>query len=150
MILDNLVNFKEYVKLHKRFEIVNNFLLNNLLENLEVGRHEIDGNNVYLSVQEYTTKLEETAKPEAHKKYIDVQILISGTEKIGYCPIQYTQQYSFYDEEKDIEFLIGEVEFLTATPDKFFIFFPQDAHMPSIAVGEQTSVKKAVFKIKID
>ena len=150
MILDNLENFKQYVKLHKRFEIVNDFLSNNSLENLEVGRHELDGDSVYVSVQEYTTKLESTAKPEDHKKYIDVQIVISGCEKIGYCPVTATKQYSFYEEDKDIEFLNGEVEFLTATPDKFFIFYPQDAHMPSIALGEQAVVKKAVFKVKID
>lgn len=150
MIVDNLVNFKDYLCLHNGFKIVSDFLNKNNLLALECGRYELDGDNVYLALQEYLTKPVETCKPEAHKKYIDIQIVISGEENIGYVEISNTSKYTEYDSEKDIEFLNGEVEFIKATPKNFFILFPQDAHMPSVAIKEPAEVKKAVFKIKVD
>ena len=150
MIIDTLENFGSYLCLHNNFKTVKEFLDNNDLKSLEVGRYELDGDNVYLSVQEYSSKIKDQAKPEAHKKYIDIQIVISGEELIGYANIKDTKPYSFYDADKDIEFLNGEVEFFNATENKFFILYPQDAHMPSIAVEKPALVKKAVFKVKVN
>lgn len=149
MIVDNLANFKNYLCLHKSFKLVADFLERNDLIALECGRYEIEGDDVYLALQEYETKTIEICKPEAHKKYIDIQIVITGEENIGYADIQNTSKYTDYDSEKDIEFLNGEIEFIKATPDNFFILFPQDAHMPSVAIAEPIGVKKAVFKIKV-
>ncbi len=150
MIVDTLENFEKYLHINNRFKIVNDYLKNNDVTNLPSGKYELDGTNVYLIVQEYTTKLEQSAKPEAHKKYIDIQIVLNGIEKIGYTDISNTKQYTFYDTDKDIEFLTGDVEFKEATPGRFFVFYPEDAHMPSIAVNEPSLVKKAVFKIKVN
>lgn len=149
MIVDNLDNFETYICLHKGFKLVYDFLVRNDLKSLECCRYEIDGNNVYLSLQQYQTKMQEICKTEAHKDYIDIQIVVSGEENIGYANILNTSKNTEYDSVKDIEFLNGEVDFIKATPDNFFILFPQDAHMPSVAITHPVEVKKAVFKIKV-
>ena len=150
MIVDVLDNFINYLHLHKKFEIVNDYLKNNNLKDMPVGKYEIDGNDVYLALQEYNSKPEIGAKAEAHKKYIDIQIVVEGSEKIGYTDKSNTKPCTFYDTDKDIEFLDGAVDFTEARPGMFFIFYPKDAHMPSIAINEPTVVKKAVFKVKVD
>jgi len=56
-----------------------------------------------------------------------------------------------YDENRDIEFFsVKESKSLLATPDKFFIFFPSDAHKPGLIAGKADSVKKIVIKLRID
>lgn len=149
MIVDNIANFNKYLSLHKDFKQVADFLKQNDLKTMDCGKYEIDGSNVYLALQQYQTKPQDICKPEAHKNYIDIQIVVSGEENIGYADILNTSKCTEYDSEKDIEFLNGEVEFIRATPDKFFILYPQDAHMPSVAINNPSDVKKAVFKIKL-
>ena len=150
MIVDVLDNFSNYLHLHKKFGIVNEYLNNNNLKDMPVGKYEIDGTDVYLALQEYNSKPESGSKAESHKKYIDIQIVVEGIEKIGYTDKSNTKPCTFYDTEKDIEFLDGAVEFSVAKPGIFFIFYPKDAHMPSIAIDQPAFVKKAVFKVKID
>ena len=149
MIVDNIKNFDLYVCVHRHFNLVRDFIEKNDLSQLDIGRHDILGDEVYLSLQEYETKSKESAKAESHKKYIDIQMVISGDELIGYADVSKSSQYTFYDEQKDFQLLNAEVDFIKADNSNFFVFFPQDVHMPSIAVTEPSSVKKAVFKIKI-
>lgn len=147
MIVDDLQNFGQYIKLNKKFEKVWDFLKENNLNDMPAGRHEIDGSNLYLNIDEYETK--ETSVPEAHRKYADIQIIINGYEKIGYAPFHTGKTETEYNEERDIEFLYADCEYLKATSGRFFIFYPQDIHQPCISDGEKVHVKKAVFKIKL-
>lgn len=149
MIVDKIKNFGLYICVHKHFQLVKDFIEKNDLSKLECGRYDILDDEVYLSVQEYETKVKDSAKAESHKKYIDIQMVLSGEELIGYTDISKSSQYTFYDEHKDIQFLNAEVDFLNANSSNFFVFFPQDVHMPSMSVVEPAMVKKAVFKIKI-
>lgn len=150
MIIDNLDNFDMYCKLNNSFKIVKDFLSSNDLSGMECGRYELDGDKIFLSLQTYDTKLEKDCMPEAHRKYLDIQLVVSGQEKIGYVPLSTTSPSIPYDEKNDIEFLNGISEFLLAKPGSFFVFYPQDAHTPSVAISEPQKVKKAVFKIKLN
>lgn len=147
MIIDNLKNFNNYIKLHKNFEQVEKYL--EKIKEFEPGRHEIDGNNLYVNIDEYVTKNVSESKPEAHRKYIDIQIVLSGNEKIGYANINSGKSIAEYNNEKDIEFLDANCEYIKADSSRFFIFFPEDIHHPCISDGEKSHIIKAVFKIKI-
>lgn len=147
MIIDNLENFHKYIKLHNGFGKVEKFL--DKIGGLNSGSYEIEGKNIYVNIDEYSTKNLSESKPEAHKKYIDIQIVLSGYEKIGYASINSGKSVIEYNEEKDIEFLDADCEYMKANPGKFFIFFPEDIHHPCISDGEKSNIKKAVFKIKI-
>lgn len=147
MIIDKLENSESYVSLNKNFKTVFEYVKNNDLSAMECGTHEIDGKNLFFNLQEYETK--PVQKLEAHKKYIDIQIVVKGEEFMGYTNIKNTEVTEEYDEERDVMFLSGEVDKVKATEGTFVVFFPFDAHMPSLSVTEPKYAKKAIFKILI-
>lgn len=113
---------------------------------IEDGRHEIN-ENMYVNVQTYQTK--DDALFEAHRDYIDIQYVIEGEEKIGVTPYSQCTEAITYDKEKDIEFLNGHGEFYPLHKGEYMILYPQDAHKPSISLNNQSTVRKAVVKVKI-
>jgi YhcH/YjgK/YiaL family protein len=141
-----------YFKNKERWAKAFGFLKNNDLSKLEVKRYDIDGDNLYASVNEYMTKNEETAKFEAHRKYIDIQYIISGKEIMNIAPLKTTKEVlTPYDATKDIEFItVDKIVNCKADPSNFFIFFPDDAHRPSLKDGVNSMVRKIVVKLKVD
>ncbi|MCR5262168.1 MAG: YhcH/YjgK/YiaL family protein [Candidatus Gastranaerophilales bacterium] len=147
MIVDDLKNFDLYLDLNKNFKKVSDFLTKNDLSDMPTGSYELDGRNIYVNIDEYETK--QSSFPEAHRNYLDIQIILKGHEKIGYADYKTGKTEIAYNPEKDIEFLSADCEFLKAYKGRFFIFYPQDIHQPCITDGEKSNVKKAVFKIKL-
>ena len=148
MIIDTLDNLKNYIALNKGFVVVADYLSTHNLEEMQCGRYEIEGNNIYFNLQEYETK--PVQKLEAHKKYIDIQIVIKGEEYMGYTNINNTKVVEEYNREKDVMFLEGKVDKLKADNKTFLIFYPNDAHMPALCEKSPQKVKKAIFKIVVE
>ena len=147
MIIDVLENSEKYISLHKDFKLVFDFLKNNDISTLKCGKHQLRGDEVFFNLQEYETK--HTQKLEAHKKYIDIQVLAVGEEYMGYTNINNTTLSEEYNDEKDVMFLNGNVDKVKANSKTFVIFYPEDAHMPALAIDEERWVKKAIFKILV-
>ena len=146
MIIDNLTNSEKYIALHKDFKLVFDFLKENNLETMNCGKNiQLRGEEVFFNLDEYETKT--TQKLEAHKKYIDIQVVITGEEYMGYTNIDNTTVSEEYDEKRDVMFLNGNVDKVLATNKNFIVFYPEDAHMPALSVNEPKKVKKAIFKI---
>ena len=124
------------------------FLKNNDLAKLAPGKYPIDGDNVYSSVTDDPTKDYDVSKWESHKKYIDLQYVISGEEKIGVAPVADVKVTEPYDAEKDIEHYSGPGKTYDAKPGTFFLFFPGTAHRPNITTGGNKTDKKIVIKIR--
>ncbi|MFN8241318.1 MAG: YhcH/YjgK/YiaL family protein [Bacteroidales bacterium] len=153
---DASINKKElaqaYYKNKERWDKAFNFLAGARLDTMSTGRHDIDGNNLYVSISDYNTKAREEARFEAHEKYIDIQYVASGTEFMGLAPAAAVDSVlQTYDPAKDIKFVrvTGSSEF-KADPGRFFIFFPSDMHRPGLADGEKAMVRKVVVKVKVD
>lgn len=106
-------------------------------------------NGLFYSLSEYTSKDISEAKLEAHRKYIDIQFIVSGEEKIGYKFNNELQIASEYNEETDLKFFDGYGELFTLKKNHFAVFFPQDAHAPQIAVDEPSNVIKVVVKVPV-
>jgi YhcH/YjgK/YiaL family protein len=152
---DESINKEEFIRQYsvnpERWQKAFRFLGGTDLKTIAVGRYELEGNDLYVNISEYITKDEKDAKCEAHHQYVDIQYLISGEEKISVVPLADTKDATPYDEEKDIYFMQPDYDkYYLATPDRFFIFFPGDAHRPSVKVKENAPVKKAVVKLKIN
>ena len=146
MIIDNLTNAEKYMSLHKDFKLVFDFLKTHNLETMECAKNiQLRGNEVFFNLDEYETK--PTQKLEAHKKYIDIQVVVTGEEYMGYTNIENTIVTEEYDEKRDVMFLNGNVDKVLATNKNFIIFYPEDAHMPALSVTTPQKVKKAIFKI---
>jgi YhcH/YjgK/YiaL family protein len=141
-----------YFKNKERWAKAFKFLKGNDLTKLELKRYDIDGDNLYATVSEYLSKNEETAKFEAHRKYIDIQYVIVGREVMNIAPITTVKEVlTPYDASKDIEFItVDKIVNYKASPANFFIFFPSDAHRPGIKDGVNSSVRKLVVKLKLD
>ena len=77
-----------YFRNTARWEKAFKFLKNNDLAKLELKRYDIDGDDLFATVSEYMSKNEETTKFEAHRKYIDIQYVISGKEIMNIAPLK--------------------------------------------------------------
>ena len=141
-----------YFRNTARWEKAFKFLKNNDLAKLELKRYDIDGDDLFATVSEYMSKNEETTKFEAHRKYIDIQYVISGKEIMNIAPLKTVKDVvTQYDATKDIEFMTAdEVINYTASPSNFFIFFPSDAHRPGLKFKVNSPVRKIVIKVKAD
>jgi len=141
-----------YFRNRERWDKAFLFLKNNDLMKLELKRFDIDGDNLFVTISEYTTKNFDDAKYEGHKKYIDIQYVVSGTEIIGIAPAsQISLVTDEYNAGNDIAFYtVGKGKDMKATPGTFFIFLPNDIHRPGVAAGENSIVRKIVIKVKID
>jgi YhcH/YjgK/YiaL family protein len=140
-----------YFKNQDRWDKAFHYLKTADLHSLEVGRHEIDGDNVFALRADYMSKEKHEVPFEIHKKYVDLQYLISGIEIMSITSeINKAEIIMPYDETIDKEFLaIDESPHYVATPEKFFLFFPSDLHRTDIKLFENSPVKKIVVKIKL-
>jgi biofilm protein TabA len=151
MIYDSLNNFGMYLCLHPHFTGVLAFLKTHegILSDLMPGSYDINSRGAFASVSEYESKPESEGFLEYHRKYIDIQIIIEGREKIGVAQKDNCRDQG-YLEEKDLGKLEGASDFILLDTSNFAIFFPQDAHMPQISCSDQRGkVKKVVFKIPV-
>jgi biofilm protein TabA len=120
---------------------------------VEPGRYEIEGAAIFALVQEYRTAPKGEKKPEAHRKYIDIQYIHQGAEIIGYVLENPANEIS-EDRlaEKDVlnfKTVQNEMD-LILTQGMYAILFPQDIHRPGCHFGEGGNVKKVVLKISKD
>lgn len=154
MIKDNIKNANLYYSLSPLIEAGLKYLEYTDFPKVECGKYEISGNDVYAIVQEYTSKVKEEGRFEAHKKYIDIQYVIKGSELMGYGEISNFDEATEYSEEKDLVFLEPKntclKDFITTGEREFVIFCPSDAHMPSIAIDTPNYVKKVVVKVAVN
>jgi YhcH/YjgK/YiaL family protein len=140
-----------YFKNKDRWDNAFNYLKTTDLQSLEVGRHEIDCDNVFALIAEYITKEEHEIQFETHKKYVDLQYLISGIEQMSITSeIDKAEILTPYNENIDKEFFtVSESSHYVATPERFFLFFPADLHRTDIKLYENSPVKKIVVKVKL-
>ena len=130
------------------------FLQRAVNEDLPDGRVTIDGSAVYALVQSYESRAEnDNPTFEAHRRYVDIQYIVSGSEVLGWAPLDELSVTVPYDGEKDA--LLGTVPPEAATLIRFaagqaIVLYPTDAHAPGLAAGEPGPVKKTVVKIALD
>lgn len=142
---------KHQAQYPERWKAAFEYLKKTDLSKLAPGEYDIIGREVYAIVSEYAPKEEAECNFEAHRKYIDFQYLISGTERMGVTTLDKVVPIDEYDEGKDIVFFKPDAPavYEVATPDLFYVFFPEDPHRPSIKNEDGVTVKKIVIKIKV-
>ena len=147
MIFDSLKNSGLYEGLNPRFARAFEYLKTTDLAALEAGIHEIDGKNIYANVQERPLKRPEDAKLEVHNSYIDIQVVVRGTESFGWSERRNcTHPEGEFNAEKDIQFFADDKQTVyTLREGQFTILFPEDAHAPMIGEG---NIKKIIVKVK--
>ena len=119
-------------------------------DTVECGKYIVD-DGMYYMVQEYETKYPEEARYEAHQKYIDIQYMIQGVERMEFADTPKLKVAETYDEDRDVVFLETPkvVDACIVEAGDYRIFYPEDAHRPGLCVGEPSKVKKIVVKVRI-
>ncbi|MDO4299047.1 MAG: YhcH/YjgK/YiaL family protein [Lachnospiraceae bacterium] len=114
----------------------------------EVGRYEFEGG--YLMVQKGETKPLDEGTFEAHRKYIDVQILLEGCEEVAWKPLSELTSVIPYDEAKDAERFDGTKEnTMLISGGMFYAAYPKDGHKPVSHSKEKHTFTKIVMKLPV-
>jgi YhcH/YjgK/YiaL family protein len=151
MIIDHVRNASLYRGVTKRIALAFDFISRTDLAGLADGKQALDGDNVFALIQSYNTNPIEKGLWEAHKKYIDVQFVVSGIELMGHVDIAQMTVSKAYDDKDDYHLLTGKGNHMIMHAGDFTVFFPQDVHMPCMAVDNKPApVKKVVVKVRVD
>ena len=148
MILDTIDNYHLYQSINERIAKGFDFLRNTDLDAIPSGKHDIDGDTIFVLVQEYQTKPLAECKLESHKKYIDIQYVIRGEEFMG-ITTKNNQKILEVNEDKDYTFYEGSTSLVRVSKGMFTIFFPDDLHQPCVQTEFASEVNKVVIKVLI-
>lgn len=149
MIIDHINNINNYSQLNSPVRRALEIIRDTDFDALENRTYEVDGRNLFFFIQSFETQpVNDT--PEAHRKYIDVQYIISGKEIFGVGQVDAMTEEVEAKPENDIWFYHGPMDSVTLTEGMFAVFFPNDAHAPCVSPAEgANTVRKCVFKVRI-
>lgn len=148
MIFDTLTNVDNYKGLGRVYTALK-FLSETDFSKIELGRYELDGDNIFYMVQSYDTDPSKTVS-EAHRKYIDIQFMVEGEEIIGVADISSEKELTEAKEENDVWFYNCKTEPLTLSAGKYMVLYPNDLHCPGVATnGKALTCRKVVVKVKV-
>ena len=147
MILDTLQNRELYYFLSPRLRQAFEWLDHTDVASLEVGRHDIDGDDIFVNVSELDLRPRSEAALELHREYIDIQVVFGGEEEFGWSPKSaVASPRAEFDIERDIQFFLDTPQtFYTVREGQFTILTPEDAHAPMLGSGH---VRKLIFKVR--
>jgi YhcH/YjgK/YiaL family protein len=149
MIFDSTSNIEKYAKLHPLFPQAFEYIKNTDLRKLTNGRHMILEDDLFVIIQRGSGQTKEESKLECHRKYIDIQLLLDGTDEMGWKSLADCQApIDEFNTAKDVQFFNdAPLNWLTIPANKCCIFFPEDAHSGMIS---EHHLHKAVFKIAVN
>ncbi|MBP3318908.1 MAG: YhcH/YjgK/YiaL family protein [Ruminiclostridium sp.] len=149
MIYDSLNHIDAYRGIHPGVWKGLELLRDTDFTKVEDGRYELDGENLFYFIQTYENNpANET--PEAHKKYIDIQCVLTGKERMDVGALEDMTEEVEGRPDNDIWFYRGPMDSVTLSPGKFAVLWPGDAHAPGIAIGTTEQVRKCVVKVKVE
>ncbi len=148
MIFSALSQSDRYADLHPLFQRAFDYIRDTDLFGLAPGRYNIVGNDLIAIVEQVPGKTREMARLECHRNYIDIQLVLDGTDEMGWKPLaDCLNPVSDYSGDKDIQFFHdAPASWIATPPDHFCIFFPEDAHAPLVSNGP---VRKIIFKVAV-
>lgn len=146
MIYDHILNAEKYFCLHPLFEKAFHYLTKNDFSKIPAGKYQIEQDSLFALVNKYNSKCIDESFAESHKKYIDIQLVISGKERMGFGLID-DFTHELYDSEKDLQKHTGKMYFVDVEKNHFVIFFPNDVHMPGLQIENPEEIVKVVIKV---
>ena len=150
MLFGNINHIKEFPFLEKGIQECFAYAETHDLLSFEKGSHPIDGERLFVNIVEYTTTNAENRFWEAHKKYLDVHVMLRGEDQIDLNFIQNMEVKEFVEKD-DFLPMDGEKNASVILRDgDFLICYPSDGHRTAVAVQEPAAIKKAIFKVLIE
>ncbi|MGV3985754.1 N-acetylneuraminate anomerase [Citrobacter portucalensis] len=114
------------------------------------GRYALQGENIFMNVMHFTTQSPEQKKAELHQQYIDIQMLLSGEERILFGMTDSARHCEEMHVEDDYQLCsqIADEQAMVLKPGKFVIFMPGEPHKPGCVVQAPMDIKKVVIKVR--
>lgn len=132
-------------------EKIRAFLSSNDMSKLEDGKHIIDGDKFFVNIASYSTTNEENRVWEAHRKYIDVHMMIEGEEIIKHSFLDSANIVKYHEDSDYVE--IDKINIksndILLKQGQYLICYPQDVHKTACIIDKETKVRKAIFKIAL-
>lgn len=150
MILSSLHDSERIAALHPLFETLFDYVRTHDLNAEPAGRITIDGERLFINVNDATLRTADEQKLEVHRRYIDVHFPLSGDEIVGWRALHTLDAPSeaLFDEANDFAlFALPATTYFTAHPGEFYVMYPEDAHAPIIGEGV---LHKAIAKVLIE
>jgi YhcH/YjgK/YiaL family protein len=143
---------KEYAdikKSHPMFEKAFDAAEKLLLTDPADGRYDVEGDDVYIAVSTYETKpLNGDRRFEAHREYIDIQLLLSGRELIGFAPMSALEVTDEYRPDYELYGMVDIFDKVMLEKGKFAVIYPGEPHAPGLAADKPEQVRKMVIKVR--
>lgn len=114
------------------------------------GRYELQGDNIFMNIMQFATQSPEQKKAELHREYIDIQVLLSGEERILFGMTDSARQCKEMHVEDDYQLCsqIADEQAMVLKPGRFVIFMPGEPHKPGCVVQAPMDIKKVVIKVR--
>ena len=150
MIYGTITKKETYDFLQGRLKKCFEYIQEHSLKDMALGRYELEGDALYMNLQEFETMPSEGRTYEAHRKYLDLHFIVDGAERVDVNFLDRMQLES-YDETKDLAVLNGDAAgFVILREGDFMINYPADAHRPAGMEDHPQKIRKAVFKIRYE
>ena len=148
MLISSIKNYKNILKFFPQLDVVFDFILNSVSNKTVDGRYDIT-KDIYAIVSNSLPKPKEEQLLESHKKYADLQYIISNTDNIGWKFLDNSFKiHKRYSKKNDISFYKNKPDiFIKLKKGEFAIFFPEDTHAP---LCNLKTVKKCIVKIPME
>lgn len=152
MITSTLNNLALYKNIHLNLAKAIAYIQDTKFEEIMPGKYEVEGEEIFYMVNEYSTKPAGECEPERHRIYTDIQFMTGGVEKFGYTAFTNQLPSTGFLPDSDVAFYnipANKINYITLVPGEFIIFFPTDIHQPEVLADVSMLVRKVVFKIKL-
>ena len=153
MIYGNINNLGKLSAYPEKIQKALQYVKDNDFINMEAGKYEIEGNDMFVQVKDAIADIISNKRPEVHRKYIDLQFTPEGGEIFGYANDTGNNEV---DEDlfdvKDIKFYksVENEIFIKTNPGDFLVFFPWDVHRPGCVEDGPKKIRKVIVKINMD
>jgi YhcH/YjgK/YiaL family protein len=147
MVIDKIENIKKYKGLGQGIYLALEHLRDTDFRSKETGKYELIGSNSIVNIYDYQTR-ENDKQFEAHRKNIDVQFVVSGSELMGYVPLNGQTPSVEYKEEEDYALYNLDGSFFAFNEGMFAVLYPEDLHMPGVGASGN-HVRKVVVKVRV-
>ena len=149
MILAKNDKARDYLGLDKNLDVALEHIREDFLSALGSERVDILPGEVWCTRFTYETISDREAFFEAHEKFLDIHMMLEGSERVE---IASPAQLELFESvpENDFYAYRGQARHsLILSPGDFLVVFPDDAHKIKMHCGRPSQVSKAVFKIKL-
>ena len=144
--------YGQYHKNQAQWDAMFKWLATHDLTTIPAGRHNIEGSSLVASVEDSQNDPLEKRVAESHFHHIDFQFVVKGCERFGLPDHESTYALRPYNKKGDFQaysFEKDKVRFIDSTPNRFFLFFPNDWHIAKAATDEGSQDIRVIV-IKLD